>query len=71
MSHASEESSATRKRSPIGSLWFWVVLAFVFLLACWSTLIYLALQNKPQEIELDGDQDIPRAIPESAALSSD
>ncbi len=41
------------RRNPFKSLWFWVVLAFVLLISAWSTLIYVAANNRPEVIELE------------------
>lgn len=34
-------------------LWLWVVLAFVVLIAAWTALIYIAVHNKPEIIEIE------------------
>lgn len=38
------------------SLWFWVILAFVLLIAAWATLITIASKNQPEMIEVDKGQ---------------
>ncbi|MDP0496800.1 MAG: hypothetical protein Q7Q73_11410 [Verrucomicrobiota bacterium JB024] len=47
------DPTTARRRSLLQSLWFWVVLAFFILIGAWSTIIMLALKNKPGAIELE------------------
>ncbi len=35
------------------SLWIWVVLAFVVLIAAWTALIVIATENQPEIIEIE------------------
>lgn len=35
--------------------WIYIVLAFVVLLAAWSTLISIAVEHSPQRIEVGGE----------------
>lgn len=35
------------------SLWLWVVMAFVVLVAAWAGLIYIATTNQPELIEIE------------------
>ena len=45
------ESSPPKKGARI--LWLWVVLAFVVLISAWAALIYIAVDNKPEIIEIE------------------
>lgn len=47
------DPTTARRRSLLQSLWFWVVLAFLILIGSWSTIIVLAVKNKPGAIELE------------------
>lgn len=41
---------------PVGSprsLWIWVILAFLVLIAAWTTLIVIASSNQPEIIEIN------------------
>jgi len=35
------------------SLWVWVILAFLVLIAAWTALIIIAVGNKPEIIEIE------------------
>lgn len=43
-----------RKRGESGfrTLWIWVILAFLFLIAAWTGLILVATKNQPELIEI-------------------
>jgi len=45
------DSSPPRKGTRI--LWLWVILAFVVLISAWTALIYIAVDNKPEIIEIE------------------
>lgn len=34
------------------TLWIWVILAFLLLIAAWTTLIVIATRNQPEVIEV-------------------
>ena len=41
------------RSSPVRSLWFWVVLAFLVLIGAWAAMITIAVKNAPEKIETE------------------
>jgi len=41
------------EKSGFRVLWVWVVLAFVVLITAWTALIIIAVNNKPEIIEIE------------------
>ena len=35
------------------NLWFWVVAAFLILIAAWTALIFIAVNNRPAVVEIE------------------
>ncbi len=33
--------------------WLWVVVAFILLIAAWTTLITISVKNQPEMVEID------------------
>jgi len=46
-----EKSSGRSKGSR--ALWLWVIAAFVVLISAWTALIIIAVENKPEIIEIE------------------
>jgi len=41
------------RRKGARSLWLWVILAFLVLISAWTALIFIAVDNKPEIIEIE------------------
>ncbi|KAF0094719.1 MAG: hypothetical protein E1N59_1723 [Puniceicoccaceae bacterium 5H] len=55
--------SKTERHGGVWKLWVSVVLAFIVLSAAWYTLIKIASEHKPEEIDVPSQSD-PAAQPE-------
>ncbi|MFP4540175.1 MAG: hypothetical protein ACLFR7_00975 [Opitutales bacterium] len=59
----SDDSSPSPRRKPrIHPLWFWVTGAFLFLIAAWSTLIWIATHHPTEAVEVE-DPSVDEAAP--------
>lgn len=47
------EAAQAKKGKSSRSLWLWVVLAFLVLIAAWTTLIVIAANNQPELVEIE------------------
>ena len=49
MSEAPEPKGSKGSRN----LWLWVIIAFLVLIAAWTTLIVIAANNQPELVEIE------------------
>lgn len=50
---ATTPAESPRRRCFFKTLWFWVVLAFILLIAAWTSIIMIAVKNGPAAVDLE------------------
>ncbi|MBC2594790.1 hypothetical protein H5P28_11015 [Ruficoccus amylovorans] len=57
---ASASVDSPSRRCFFKTLWFWVVLAFILLIAAWTTIIMIAVKNGPAAVDLEQLDNAPQ-----------